>query len=141
MLYFDASVVAPLFVTDVHSQVMHAWAANEAESFVLSDFGAAEFAAVVTRAHRIGKLNTRDVAGAFADFDRWRSRWVTMRFVRSSDIEQCENLIRDLKLKLSAPDALHLAIARADQMTLVTLDQRQAAAARMLRHPVLIPGR
>jgi predicted nucleic acid-binding protein len=140
MLYLDASAVAPLFVPDDHSSIMQAWGSGETQPLVISDFAAAEFASVVSRAYRARVLTTRNVATVLADFDQWRSRSATIRLTRSTDIAECEKLVRKVELKLSAPDALHLAIAIADQLTLVTLDRRLADAARIVKRPVVVPG-
>jgi predicted nucleic acid-binding protein len=141
MFYLDASSIAPLFVADDHSQAMQAWASSEPRTFVVSDFAAAEFAAVVGRAHRTGKLTIRQALEAFADFDQWRSRWVVARATNVADGKRCEGLVRNLDLKLSAADAFHLAIAMEDRLTLVTFDGRLADAGRAMGQSVLFLGR
>jgi predicted nucleic acid-binding protein len=49
--------------------------------------------------------------------------------------------VRDFRLKLSAADALHLATAIVERITLVTFDRRLAEASMVLNTPVIVPGR
>jgi predicted nucleic acid-binding protein len=48
-------------------------------------------------------------------------------------------IVRDFTTKLSAPDAIHLAMTRHLGMTLATFDDRLAEAAQRHAVPVIIP--
>jgi predicted nucleic acid-binding protein len=138
-IYFDTSALVSWFVADAHTSALQEWAAGAAPRVLLSDFAAAEFAAVVSRAVRMGRFRVRAAERALGYFDRWRLQ-VEQRQTSSNDVAWCEQLVRDFRLKLDAPDALHLAIARADNVPLVTFDRRLAAASRAIGHQVIIPG-
>jgi uncharacterized protein len=139
-VYFDTSAVIPLFLTESHTLLMQDWIATTAPTVLLSDFAAAEFAAVVSRGLRIGRIRVRGAHAALTYFDEWRLQRLQRR-TGGDDVAACERLVRDLRLKLNAPDALHLAIAMADNVPLVTFDQRLAAASRAIGHRVINPGK
>jgi predicted nucleic acid-binding protein len=138
--YLDTSAIVPLFLSDEHEQAMRVWASQEARRMFVSDFASAEFVGVVSRATRTRELSNRQAQAALQDFDAWRSRSVTLRPISSMDVAACERLVRDFNLKLSVPDALHLAIAMADGTSVVTFDWRLADASRRLGHPAIVPG-
>ena len=140
LAYLDASAVLPLFLADMHTDAMREWATDATWVVVLSDFGAAEFAAAISRAVRIGRLNEAAAATVLALFDRWRAQ-TEQRRAGGGDMAACESLVRDFRLKLNATDALHLAIASAENAPLVTFDERLATAARAIGHPAIIPGK
>ena len=138
-VYFDTSAVLPALIADPHTHVMQGWVAERALTVVLSDFTAAEFAAAISRGLRVGRFRARGAEAALSLFDSWRLR-TQQRRTGSDDIASCERLVRDFRLKLNAPDALHLAIARSDSVPLVTFDHRLAVAARTINHRVIVPG-
>lgn len=138
--YLDTSAVAPMFVPDGHSDAMREWLARKAQPLVISDFGAAEFAAAVGRLLRMGELRAADTNAVLSRFDRWRADQVSVRLTTANDIAACDRLVRDFRLKLGAPDALHLAIAITIDAPLVTFDHRLARAARRVGHPVAVPN-
>lgn len=139
-VYLDPSAILPLFVTDAYTSVMEDWSADVGFSAVLSDFAAAEVSAAVSRGVRTGRLEVERAEAALADFDRWRLQQHE-RYTGGNDIAECERLVRDFRLKLNAPDALHLALARAARVPLVTFDERLAAATRAAAHEAIIPSR
>ena len=138
--YLDTSAIAPMFVPDGHSDAMRGWLARKAQPLIISDFGAAEFAAAVGRLLRMGELRATDTNAVLSKFDRWRTDQVLVRLTTANDIAACGRLVRDFRLKLGAADALHLAIAITIDAPLVTFDLRLASAARLVDHPVAVPN-
>ncbi|MBV9375949.1 MAG: VapC toxin family PIN domain ribonuclease, partial [Alphaproteobacteria bacterium] len=67
-----------------------------------------------------------------ADFDAWRAAATSAADVHAADARLAYIYVRRFDLGLRAPDALHLAIARRLDATLVTLDRRLAIAANQL---------
>jgi uncharacterized protein len=141
MLYLDTSALVPLFLTDDHAPIMQAWVMKEVPQVVMGDFAAAEFSAAVSRHFRMGQATRATANQTLADFDAWRAKAARQRSTGPADLVHCERLVRDFRLKLSAGDALHLAVAIAEGVPLITLDRRLAAASRRLDHPVIVPGR
>jgi predicted nucleic acid-binding protein len=139
LAYLDTSAILPLFLTDRHTDAMRAWATEPTIVVVLSDFGAAEFVAAISRAVRIGRLSNAAATTVLTLFDRWRVQ-TEQRRIGGGDIAACERLLRDFRLKLNAPDALHLAIASTESVPLVTFDERLAVAARAIAHTTIVPA-
>jgi predicted nucleic acid-binding protein len=96
---------------------------------IVSDLVRLEFAAVVSRAVRMGRFDVEAAARALLGFDEFREASLPMSHARD-DFELAEKLVRDFGTKLSAPDALHLASARNSGAALATFDVRLADAAR-----------
>jgi hypothetical protein len=69
----------------------------------------------------------------------WRAVMSLPVDITASDARPADIYARRFDLGLRAPDALHLAIARRLDATLVTLDRRLATAARELGVPVEDP--
>ncbi len=107
--------------------------------FLISDFGAIEVAAAISRSYRMRQLDELAARRALGKFDDWRIESTIQRATHADDIKTSERLIRNFQLKLSAPDAIHLAIAITGGAPMVTFDQRLAEAARSVEHPVVMP--
>ena len=75
--------------------------------------------------------------GAFAS--RWMTRAGGRREITTADIEAADRIFAASRSNLRTPDALHVAIARRLDATLVTLDRGMAAAARALGMAVSTP--
>ena len=76
---------------------------------------------------------------ALEHFDTWMTRAGGRREITTADIEAADQILRRLDVNLRTPDALHIAIARRLDATLVTLDRGMAAAARALGMAVSTP--
>jgi uncharacterized protein len=96
---------------------------------LISDFAAAEVASALSRLVRMAVLTAADASARLADFDAWRAAMSLPVDLGASDARLAYIYVRRFDLGLRAPDALHLAIARRLDATLVTLDRRLAAAA------------
>jgi len=95
-------------------------------------FAAAEVASALSRLVRMALLTEADASARLADFDAWRAAMSLPVDIGASDARLAYIYVRRFDLGLRAPDALHLAIARRLDATLVTLDRRLATAAREL---------
>jgi hypothetical protein len=131
--YLDTSAIVDFVLPGVFSQRVDAFLAANSDGLTISDFAAAEFAAVIARRVRTGEIQTDDEArAALADFDAWSGR-ATLRIEAAPvDIGQADAYIRRLDLSLRAPDAIHLAIVRRLGASLVTFDRAMTTAARTL---------
>jgi hypothetical protein len=110
------------------------------EELLISDFAAAEVASAVSRLVRMALLTEADATARLADFDAWRAAMTAAVDIQASDARLAYIYVRRFDLALRAPDALHLAIARRLDATLVTLDRRLATAARELGIEVEVPN-
>jgi len=138
--YLDASVIMPTLVAEPLSPAVDSFMLMDAWERTVSDFGAAEVASVLSRLVRMSVLTSAAAQGKLADFETWRAADTSPVDLQASDAHLAHTYVSRFELKLRAPDALHLAIAKRLGATLVTLDQRLAAAATALGIPVEIPG-
>jgi predicted nucleic acid-binding protein len=138
--YLDTSVVVALLLTDVHSSRAEAWLIHTKPILMVSDFCAVEFAAVISRRVRMSGLSPEHASLALDKLDHWLSHPVHLLRGTPEQMALAGQIVRDFTTKLSAPDAIHLAIARDLGATLVTFDGRLAEAARRHVVPVTIPA-
>ena len=137
--YLDASVMLPILVKEPASAVVDAFMATLQQEPWVSDFAAAEVASALSRLVRSGRLQAADGTVCLSDFDVLRAAMTRPAEIHAADVRLADVYVRRFDLGLRAPDALHLAIARRLDATLITLDRRSAAAAREMGVAVNVP--
>ena len=138
--YLDTNVLVSLFLKDTNSRRVESWLESKTDGrFVVSQWTRAEFAAVALRGARRGNFSADYAAMLIADFGTWQQKHAGIVELSPAAGTLCVQLAAVHGLKLSAPDALHLALATIAQVTLVTLDVRLAEAARARNHSVVGP--
>jgi uncharacterized protein len=137
--YLDASVLLPRLIEEPASAAVHEFLSADEQGLLISDFAAAEVASALSRLVRMKLLDTADAAERLSDFEIWRAATASPADMHSSDGRLAYVFVRRFDLMLRTPDAVHLAVARRLDATLVTLDRRLASAARELGIPVVIP--
>ena len=138
-LYLDASVLIPTLVAETATEVVEAYLDAAGRVRLISDFAAAEVGSGLSRLVRMGLLGSAEASARLADFDAWRAGTSSPVEVHPSDVRLAYIYVRRFDLRLRATDALHLAIARRLDATLVTLDRRLADAAREFGIAVATP--
>ena len=139
--YLDTSVLLPAFMEEKASAVVEAYILGAAaDDLLVSDFAAAEVASALSRLVRMRLLAAADASTRLSDFEAWRAAATLPVDLQASDARSAYTYVRHFDLGLRAPDALHLAIARRVDATLVTLDRRLARAAGDLGIEADIPG-
>jgi len=137
--YLDTNVMVALLLQDAHSSRADAWLIRAKPTLLASDLCAVEFAAVISRRVRTKQLTAETANLALRNFDDWLSRTVQIVRWAPEQMATAGQIVRDFTSKLSAPDAIHLAITRHSGATLATFDDRLAEAARRHAVPVMIP--
>jgi hypothetical protein len=130
--YLDASVLLPTLIAEPATEAVYDCLGADDHELLISDFAAAEVASALSRLVRMALLTDADASARLADFDAWRAAISSPVDIAESDARLAYIYARHFDLGLRAPDALHLAIARRLNATLVTLDRRLATAARQL---------
>jgi predicted nucleic acid-binding protein len=130
--YLDASAIMPTLVQEASSKALSRFLTQAEDSMVVSEFAAAEVASGLSRLTRMGVLDSDTAGRHLADFDAWRAVFTVDLDLRAADVRLANIFVRRFDLGLRAPDALHAAICRRMDHTLVTLDRRLAAAAEAL---------
>jgi len=138
--YLDASVVLPTLIAEPTTEAVYDCLGTGDRELLISDFAAAEVAAALSRLVRMALLTNADASVRLADFDAWRETMSSPVDIREADVRLAYIYVRRFDLGLRAPDALHLAIARRLDATLVTLDRRLADAAHELGVSIDIPS-
>ncbi len=138
-LYLDASVLIPLLVEEGATRSVAASLSAAGEPLLISEFAVAEVASSLSRLVRMGVLTGEEGSRRLSAFDVWRADDADVCDIVAADVRLCGIFVRRFELKLRAPDALHIAVARRLGATLITLDQRLAEAARRLDLRVQTP--
>ena len=129
-VYLDTSVLVPRIVEEPASAAIQRWLLGCGQELLISDFAAAEVASGLSRLVRMRLMDLDDAAARLDDFEMWRAATSTPVDLHPADPRLAYAYVRRFALRLRAPDALHVAIARRLDAVLVTLDRRQAEAAR-----------
>lgn len=129
----------PILIKEPASATVDAFMSTVQQELWVSDFAAAEVASAVSRLVRTGRLEATDGAASLSDFDVWLAAMTREAEIHAVDVRLAGVYVRRFDLALRTPDALHLAIARRLDVTLVTLDRRMAAAGRELGVAVEVP--
>ena len=132
----DASVLVALFVRDAHTEAALEIVEGHADTLLVSDFAAAEFASALAGRLRMDLLSEDEVRAALADFDAWSAAQGACS-LEGDDIAFAASALRRLDLTLRTPDALHIGIAHRLSATLATFDQKMHASAEKLGVTVL----
>jgi predicted nucleic acid-binding protein len=138
-LYLDASVLMPTLIAEPTSASVDEFLRANAEVLAVSDFAATEVASALSRLVRMDRLSVAAAADRLADFDAWRAGTTENPDMSAADCRLANTYVRRFDLKLRAPDALHAAICRRLELTLVTLDRRLATAAGELGIDAAVP--
>jgi uncharacterized protein len=127
--YLDASVLVPTLVEEPGSLAVVAFIEQYSATIVVSEFAAAEVASALSRLVRTGTVTADEAKARLVAFDAWRSTGSEPVDVQAADFRRANIYVRQFDLMLRAPDALHAAICRRLDLTLLTLDHRLAHAA------------
>jgi uncharacterized protein len=83
------------------------------------------------------RVRTRDLTRedgqlALSNLDTWVARSAYREEITTADIDAANRILRRLDVNLRTPDAIHIAMSRRLDATLVTFDRSMAAGARAL---------
>ena len=135
----DTNFLVSILFVDSHTASAFAWLERVPEPIYVSDWAAAELFALIHRRPRAGLLSA-DVAGAaLLDFDDFAGNRARRLSHSAAAGALAAVLARDPALKLTAADALHLALSADGGHCLVTFDSRLAEAARTRGFSTEIP--
>lgn len=140
MFYLDSSVLVALFSNESHTTVVRTWHATLEPSTVwLSVWNIPEFYSAMSFKRRTAQMSAEQRATAERLFKDYRLDYpnilpaVTRHFQRAATIAGREDI------NIRAADALHLAIAEANNATLCTLDKKMSEAAKAIDIECFMP--
>lgn len=132
-IYLDSSVLVALFTPDPFRDRANAFIRAEAPILFTAGFALVEFSSAISRLFRMKLFTSADTQAVFTNFDDWSAREVHLVALDPSDLVSANASVRQLKLGLRAPDAIHLAIAQRLGLELATFDEQMTSAAKALR--------
>lgn len=132
MIYLDTSVLGSIFFRETGAEdLLRRLEALSKSGLRISAWSLTELPSVGAIKQRVGLIDTVTRQNAMATFQRFASGNLQLSEVDPADFRAAAALI-DGSINLRAGDALHLAIARRLGAAFMTLDKRQAGAARAL---------
>ena len=135
----DTSVLLSLLFADAHTARAFHWLSRQADLLFVSHWAEAELFAVLNRRVRSGALARDTAEGVAREFDNFIDGRAARLPVSPAAGARAAMLARDPALKLSAADALPLALSSEAGHRLVTFDLRLAEAARLRGYDAEIP--
>jgi predicted nucleic acid-binding protein len=126
----DTNFLVSILFDDAHTARAFAWLERVPEPIYVSDWAAAELFALIHRRARAGVFGADVASAALLEFEGFAGTRARRLWHSSAAGALAALLARDPALKLSAADALHLALSADGGHCLVTFDSRLAEAAR-----------
>ena len=136
-LYLDASVLVPLLVQETTSAWVQSRLDGTDDTLLVSSLAVAEVSSAISRFVRTGDQTAESARGLLAQFDAWRAIGSQPLSVDPTDVEDATTLVRRFELKVRAPDAIHLVLARRSGAALMTFDSQLRRAALMIGLPTV----
>lgn len=137
--YLDTNILVALLTPEPFSERADTFLQNNPGPLVVSDFAVAEFSSAMARRVRMREFTFEQAGVALSSLDAWLGRTADRVEIRAGDVALATTYLRRFDLTLRTPDALHIAIARRLDATLVTFDRGMAAAAGALGLAVATP--
>jgi uncharacterized protein len=136
--YLDTSAVVSALVREPRSSGrVRAWLRGQDEdTLAISPWVATELSSALSIKVRDGELTIDQRADVMGEWRRMRETSLQILPIGERTFERAADFVARHELGLGAADALHLAVVSISGCTLVTLDERMAAAARKLGIPV-----
>lgn len=137
MIYLDTSVLVSLHVGESNSELTLEWfSRQDGQVLAISDLVALEFACAIRRKVRSNRLGPDDALRAESKFAETLRSSLLVVAVPAESYWHATSMVRQSPTPLRAADALHLAIARANDAAMATLDMGLAQAARFFETEV-----
>ncbi|MGF1536271.1 MAG: type II toxin-antitoxin system VapC family toxin [Elainellaceae cyanobacterium] len=132
MIYLDTSFIAPFYINEATSDRIETILKNLPSSeLTISDWTKVEFASLLARRTRMGKLTREMLERIMNAFESDIAQTYTVLSLSKADFDRASELILNPQTGLRAGDALHLAIALNNTAsTVLSLDKELLAIAK-----------
>ena len=140
--YGDRCVLLSLLLGDSGYTDSERWLINQGDQTLwISHWVLLEVAGVIVTCVRRGQLTAEQAQTIGSEFESFRQERLTLIEPRGTDFLQARQwLERCLHLPLRSGDALHLALAQRQQLTVVSADRALARCAESLGLPLQLIG-
>ena len=140
--YVDSCVLLSLLLGDSGYDDSERWLLSQGDqSLWISHWVLLEVAGVIATCVRRGQLTAEQAQTIGSEFESFRQERLTLIEPRGTDFLQARQwLERCLHLPLRSGDALHLALAQRQQLTVVSADRALARCAESLGLPLQLIG-
>ena len=140
--YGDRCVLLSLLLGDSGYTDSERWLINQGDQTLwISHWVLLEVAGVIATCVRRGQLTAEQAQTIGSEFETFRQERLTLIEPRGTDFLQARQwLERCLHLPLRSGDALHLALAKRQQLTVVSADRALARCAETLGLPLQLIG-
>ena len=140
--YGDRCVLLSLLLGDSGYTDSERWLINQGDQTLwISHWVLLEVAGVIATCVRRGQLTAEQAQTIGSEFESFRQERLTLIEPRGTDFLQARQwLERCLHLPLRSGDALHLALAQRQQLTVVSADRALARCAESLGLPLQLIG-
>jgi predicted nucleic acid-binding protein len=140
--YVDSCVLLSLLLGDSGYTDSERWLINQGDHTLwISHWVLLEVAGVIATCVRRGQLTAEQAQTIGSEFKSFRQERLTLIEPRGTDFLQARQwLERCLHLPLRSGDALHLALAKRQQLTVVSADRALARCAESLGLPLQLIG-
>ncbi|HEY6897782.1 MAG TPA: type II toxin-antitoxin system VapC family toxin [Rhodocyclaceae bacterium] len=129
MLYLDTSVVLTLFVAESTSAPVEEWLSKRRQPLAFSDWGLTECASALGIKQRRGEISLDQTQRLWQAVQSFANEVCELISCGPQHQSEAQRWLGRFDLSLRAGDALHLAIARQAQATLVSYDKPLLLAA------------
>ena len=128
--YVDTSLLVALLIREPGTRPVQTYLSSVREqTWLISPWTIAEFSSALALKERVGTISHQERLAALSEFRRFCRFRLGVVAAEGADFEAAACLCDGSRAPLRAGDALHLAICRRSQGTLVTMDTTLAAAA------------
>ncbi|MEG3086212.1 type II toxin-antitoxin system VapC family toxin [Sphingomonas sp. PB4P5] len=127
----DASVVANLLFGDEGAQDIGRWIFDNLSTAIVSDIAWGETVGALGIRVRRGDADAAEAKSVLDEFSNDVASWARSGII-SQDIAVATGYVGDFSLPLRFVDAIHVAVARRLDATVITTDRQQFRAARKL---------
>ncbi len=139
--YLDTSIVVPLYCQEVFSEPVTVFLREDESSLFISQLVELEFMSALSKKVRQGQLSLESANDAAASFqsDIQSGRYTSL-VVKPEHYPLAKRWISQFNSLLRTLDGLHLAIAQAHGLCLITADTGLARSAQTCHVPVQLIG-